>query len=238
MEAKNINFSYEKKQVIYDISLKFDQGITALIGPNGSGKSTILKILSGQIKNYQGIVEYDHKDIKDLSISKKSRLLSYFNQREQIYGLISVRSIFEMSNIQNIDYFKYLDYFDLTDKLDLPFNQLSGGQQQVILVLAVLCEQTPYVYLDEPFNNLDPLYKESLVKLIKNSDQHFFIVDHDLDTLAILADNILLYKDGRIVESGSTEILNEDNLKKVFGTEFKIYQDDSGNKRLIQSLRV
>ncbi|KRK64915.1 hypothetical protein FC72_GL001765 [Companilactobacillus tucceti DSM 20183] len=238
MEAKNINFSYEKKQVIYDISLKFDQGITALIGPNGSGKSTILKILSGQIKNYQGIIEYDHKDIKYLSISKKSRLLSYFNQREQIYGLISVRSIFEMSNIQNIDYFKYLDYFDLTDKLDLPFNQLSGGQQQVILVLAVLCEQTPYVYLDEPFNNLDPLYKESLVKLIKNSDQHFFIVDHDLDTLAILADNILLYKDGRIVESGSTEILNEDNLKKVFGTEFKIYQDDSGNKRLIQSLRV
>lgn len=235
MRAENISYSYEKNQVIADVSIQSEAGVTALIGPNGSGKSTLLKILSGQIKDYQGLVQYQNQDIKKLSISKISQLLSYFNQREQIYGLISVRSILEMSNLKNIDFKKYLDYFDLTDKLDLPFNNLSGGQQQVLLVLAVLIERTPYVYLDEPFNNLDPLYKSKLVNLIRQSkDQKFFIIDHDIDTLAILADRILLYKDGRIFKSGSTQILNEANLKETFGTDFRIYEDDHG-KRLVQS---
>ncbi|MFC6324223.1 ABC transporter ATP-binding protein [Companilactobacillus baiquanensis] len=234
MKADNISYSYEKEQVIKDVSIRFDVGVTTLIGPNGSGKSTLLKILSGQIKNYSGSIEYDGDNIKNLSVSQISRLLSYFNQKEQIYGLISVESIFEMSNLKNIDYTKYLDYFGLTDKLKLPFNQLSGGQQQVILVLAVMVEQTPYVYLDEPFNNLDPLYKAKLVKLIKRSEQNFFIVDHDLDTLSILADRILLYKNGKIVKSGSVELLTENNLKNIFGTEFKIHQDVNGNRRLIQ----
>ncbi|WP_125587750.1 ATP-binding cassette domain-containing protein [Companilactobacillus jidongensis] len=237
MEAKNISYSYDDKLIINNLSVTLpEQGVTSLIGPNGSGKSTLLKIMTGQIQDYQGQVLYQNTNFLNMPIKQRSQLVSYFNQRERVYGLISVRSILDMSNQQNINYMEFVDYFGLSDKLDESFNNLSGGQQQVLLVLSVLIENTNYVFLDEPFNNLDPLYKAKLVNLIRFRKQYqsFFIVDHDIDTLAMLSDWVLLYKDGMIVNGGNTSILDNQNLEYVFNTNFQTYFDGTGNKRLVQ----
>lgn len=237
MEAKNISYSYDDNLIINNLSVTLpNAGVTSLIGPNGSGKSTLLKIMTGQIQDYKGRVLYRNTDFLGMPIKERSQIVSYFNQRERVYGLISVRSILDMSNHQNIDYMEFINYFGLADKLDESFNNLSGGQQQVLLVLAVLIENTNYVFLDEPFNNLDPLYKAKLVNLIRFRKQYqsFFIVDHDIDTLAMLSDWVLLYKDGMIVNGGNTAILNSQNLGYVFNTNFQTYYDGVGNKRLVQ----
>lgn len=237
MEAKNISYSYDDNLIINNLSVTLpNTGVTSLIGPNGSGKSTLLKIMTGQIQDYKGRVLYRNTDFLGMPIKDRSQIVSYFNQRERVYGLISVRSILDMSNHQNIDYMEFINYFGLADKLDESFNNLSGGQQQVLLVLAVLIENTNYVFLDEPFNNLDPLYKAKLVNLIRFRKQYqsFFIVDHDIDTLAMLSDWVLLYKDGMIVNGGNTAILNSQNLGYVFNTNFQTYYDGVGNKRLVQ----
>lgn len=237
MEARNISYSYDDNLIINNLSVALpNAGVTSLIGPNGSGKSTLLKIMTGQIQDYQGQVLYRNTNFLEMPIKQRSQIVSYFNQRERVYGLISVRSILDMSNHQNIDYMEFVNYFGLADKLDESFNNLSGGQQQVLLVLAVLIENTNYVFLDEPFNNLDPLYKAKLVNLIRFRKQYqsFFIVDHDIDTLAMLSDWVLLYKNGMIVNGGSTQILNSQNLGYVFNTNFQTYYDGVGNKRLVQ----
>ncbi|WP_334330190.1 ABC transporter ATP-binding protein [Companilactobacillus sp. HBUAS59699] len=237
MEARNISYSYDDNLIINNLSVALpNAGVTSLIGPNGSGKSTLLKIMTGQIQDYQGQVLYRNTNFLEMPIKQRSQIVSYFNQRERVYGLISVRSILDMSNHQNIDYMEFVNYFGLSDKLDESFNNLSGGQQQVLLVLAVLIENTNYVFLDEPFNNLDPLYKAKLVNLIRFRKQYqsFFIVDHDIDTLAMLSDWVLLYKNGMIVNGGSTQILNSQNLGYVFNTNFQTYYDGVGNKRLVQ----
>lgn len=237
MEARNISYSYDDNLIINNLSVALpERGVTSLIGPNGSGKSTLLKIMTGQIQDYKGQVSYRNTDFLTMPIKQRSQLVSYFNQRERVYGLISVRSILDMSNQQNIDYMEFVNYFGLADKLDESFNNLSGGQQQVLLVLAVLIENTNYVFLDEPFNNLDPLYKAKLVNLIRFRKQYqsFFIVDHDIDTLAMLSDWVLLYKNGMIVNGGDPSILDSRNLGYVFNTNFQTYFDGTGHKRLVQ----
>ncbi|WP_099974085.1 ABC transporter ATP-binding protein [Lactobacillus terrae] len=239
MEAKNISYSYDEKTVIDNLSIELpDKGITSIIGPNGSGKSTLLKILTGQIKDYQGNVFYNDNNLREISIKNRSSIVAYFNQREKIYGSISVQSILDLSNHHDIDYSEYLEYLNLTDKLDVPFNSLSGGQQQVLLIIAVLIESTEYVYLDEPFNNLDPKYKKQVVKLIKDvkNKQSFFIVDHDLDTLAQLSDYVILYNNGSIIKQGkTTDIIQKDSLENTFETEFNFNLDNDGNSRIFQS---
>ncbi|KRK79310.1 ATP-binding cassette domain-containing protein [Companilactobacillus nodensis] len=237
MEARNISYSYDDNLIINNLSVALpERGVTSLIGPNGSGKSTLLKIMTGQIQDYKGQVSYRNTDFLSMPIKQRSQLVSYFNQRERVYGLISVRSILDMSNQQNIDYMEFVNYFGLADKLDESFNNLSGGQQQVLLVLSVLIENTNYVFLDEPFNNLDPLYKAKLVNLIRFRKQYqsFFIVDHDIDTLAMLSDWVLLYKNGMIVNGGDPSILDSRNLGYVFNTNFQTYFDGTGHKRLVQ----
>jgi len=237
MQARNISYSYDDNLIINNLSVALTElGVTSLIGPNGSGKSTLLKIMTGQIQDYKGQVSYRNTDFLSMPIKQRSQLVSYFNQRERVYGLISVRSILDMSNQQNIDYMEFVNYFGLADKLDESFNNLSGGQQQVLLVLSVLIENTNYVFLDEPFNNLDPLYKAKLVNLIRFRKQYqsFFIVDHDIDTLAMLSDWVLLYKNGMIVNGGDPSILDSRNLGYVFNTNFQTYFDGTGHKRLVQ----
>jgi len=237
MQARNISYSYDDNLIINNLSVALpERGVTSLIGPNGSGKSTLLKIMTGQIQDYKGQVSYRNTDFLSMPIKQRSQLVSYFNQRERVYGLISVRSILDMSNQQNIDYMEFVNYFGLADKLDESFNNLSGGQQQVLLVLSVLIENTNYVFLDEPFNNLDPLYKAKLVNLIRFRKQYqsFFIVDHDIDTLAMLSDWVLLYKNGMIVNGGDPSILDSRNLGYVFNTNFQTYFDGTGHKRLVQ----
>ncbi|WP_125565554.1 ABC transporter ATP-binding protein [Companilactobacillus insicii] len=237
MEARNISYSYDDNLIINNLSMTLpSNGVTSLIGPNGSGKSTLLKIMTGQIQDYKGRVLYQNSDFLEMPIKQRSKIVSYFNQRERVYGFISVRSILDMSNQQSIDYMEFVNYFGLADKLDESFNNLSGGQQQVLLVLSVLIENTNYVFLDEPFNNLDPLYKSKLVNLIayRKQYQSFFIVDHDIDTLAMLSDWVLLYKNGMIVNGGNTSILNSQNLGYVFNTNFQTYIDQAGNTRLVQ----
>lgn len=237
MEARNISYSYDDNLIINNLSVALpERGVTSLIGPNGSGKSTLLKIMTGQIQDYKGQVSYRNTDFLSMPIKQRSQLVSYFNQRERVYGLISVRSILDMSNQRNIDYMEFVNYFGLADKLDESFNNLSGGQQQVLLVLSVLIENTNYVFLDEPFNNLDPLYKAKLVNLIRFRKQYqsFFIVDHDIDTLAMLSDWVLLYKNGMIVNGGDPSILDSRNLGYVFNTNFQTYFDGTGHKRLVQ----
>ncbi|MFY0761569.1 ABC transporter ATP-binding protein [Metabacillus dongyingensis] len=245
VEVSKVSKRYGNKNVVEDVSILVEKGkITSFIGPNGAGKSTLLSMVSRLIKKDTGQVFIDGTDIgewKSNDLAKKISILkqsNHLNIRLTIRDLVSFgRFPYSQGNLTKED-MKHVDeaiqYMELQDMQDKYLDQLSGGQQQRAFIAMVIAQNTEYILLDEPLNNLDMKHSVQIMKvlrrLVDELGKTVVIVIHDINFASCYSDFIVALKNGKIVKEGPVEeIITSPVLKEIYEMDIDI-QTINGNR--------
>ncbi len=231
LEYKNISYQIADKQILDNINFKLEAGkITAILGSNGSGKSSLIKLLLKNKREYSGEITISGKPFiktSDISILMQSTIIpDHFTVYDFMkYSLIGSRSILSKittKDAQQID--SYLDKCDSLQFKDKLISNLSGGERQRLIISSALLNNPKLLILDEPTTFLDIKYQTIILNLIKELNRceqmTILIVIHDLNHGLRLADNVILLKQGKIIEDKLTTEISEDDLKQAFDIEF------------------
>jgi iron complex transport system ATP-binding protein len=235
LKLKDLKFSYNSHPFLEDITLKVDSGeILGLLGPNGSGKTTMLKCINKILNPDKGEVFINNRNLKSIGLREMATFLSYVPQSTHSSFALTV---FEMVLLGRRPYvrwkvseydeeivFKMLKLVKLDSLAFRIFSELSGGEKQKVLLARALCQEPKILLLDEPTSNLDLKHQFEILKLIEGlvRDKGLSVVMaiHDLNLALRFSDKIALLKEGRIYAAGDVNrILNEENIKKVFGVK-------------------
>lgn len=238
IEVENINKKYLGKKALDNVSINIEKGkLTSLIGPNGSGKSTLLSIISRIIKMDNGSVKIEGKDLtdwKDTDLAKKISILrqsNNINVRLKIEELVSFGRFPYCNGVLEKEDKKFIDdainYMELSDIREKYLDELSGGQRQRAYIAMVIAQDTEYILLDEPLNNLDMKHSVHMMKVLRQLTDELnktvIIVMHDINFASCYSDNIVVLKDGKIIKSKSTEeIIDKAFLEDVYEINFDI----------------
>lgn len=244
IEVKNLNQSYNSgaTKTLDDVSLVVKENtITALVGANGAGKSTLLGAMSNLIQTMSGTVLLDGVDIRKIKASEVAKKIAFLKQTQQLSIRITVNDLVEFGRfphckgrLKDIDKQKVdeaLDYMMIGDLRDRFLDELSGGQRQRAFIAMILAQDTPYIFLDEPLNNLDIKYSVEMMKIVKKLvtelGKTIVIVMHDINFASAYAGHIVAMKDGRILNEGTPErMITTEVLDPVFDHDFHIANHD------------
>ncbi len=238
IEIDNVSKKYQTIPVLKNVNATISQGgVTAIIGPNGAGKSTLLSIISRLLLADEGQVKIQNMDVVNTPSDKLATYLSVLRQENRFTSRLTV---FELVGFGRYPYSKgrlnkddlvyinrALEFLNLTEYKDRFLDELSGGQRQRAYVAMVLCQDTEYVLLDEPLNNLDMKHAVTMMKQLRRAADELgktiVIVIHDINFASVYSDYILAMKDGQLVYQGSPKkIMNSAILEEIFDTPVKI----------------
>lgn len=238
VDIKGVFKTYNDKKVIDDVSLTIPKGkITSFIGPNGAGKSTLISMVSRLIAKDEGIITIDGEDITKSKDSELARKISILKQSNSMNVKLTVRELisfgrfpYSKGNLKRDDWKKVdeaIAYMELQDIQDKYLDELSGGQRQRAFIAMVLAQDTEYILLDEPLNNLDMRHAvqimQTLRRLCDELGKTIVIVIHDINFASCYSDNIVALKDGRVVKQGHTcDVIDSCVLKEIYDMDIEI----------------
>lgn len=203
-----------------DINTSCKEGeITALIGPSGCGKTTLMKLINRLNPLTSGTIYVDGQDISKVEPVNLRRSIGYVIQNVGLFPNMNIaKNIAVVPNLLKWDQNRIdkrvdelLEMVSLDPKIyrERYPSELSGGQQQRVGVIRALAAEPSVILMDEPFSALDPISREQLqdelIRLQKEIKKTIVFVTHDMDEAIKIADNILLMRDGEIIQSGSPE---------------------------------
>ena len=233
LKIQNLSVSYGPRLVLHDISLDVQSGeVLALIGPNGAGKSTLIRAVSGVVP-YQGQVSTNGDNFASLSTIQRAR---YVATVPQAVALPPAYTVWETVLFGRTPHLGFLGQPSQKDEeiarqalqrvSALPFadrrvGELSGGEQQRILLARALCQSTPILLLDEPTAHLDLQYQVGLLELVHElahrDNLAVLIALHDLNLAAHYADRIALIVAGRIKALGKPkDVLQAELIQEAY----------------------
>ncbi|CAI6080866.1 Petrobactin import ATP-binding protein YclP [Paenibacillus sp. JJ-100] len=242
VEVRNVTKQYGGVRVVDDVSLNIPKGkITSFIGPNGAGKSTLLSMITRLIGKDAGQVLIEGKEIESWKNKDLSRKLSVLKQSNHINIRLTVEDLVAFGRFpysqgrltaedrQSIQ--EAIDYMELSPFRKKYLDELSGGQRQRAYIAMVIAQNTEYILLDEPLNNLDMKHSVQIMKVLRNMvdelGKTIVIVIHDINFASCYSDYIVALKDGRIVKEGKTEdIINTDVLQEVYDMHIPVHVID------------
>lgn len=245
IEVKNLVKMYGNKKVVNDVSLNIEKGkITSFIGPNGAGKSTVLSMISRIMNKDEGSITIDGLNIEKYDNKELSKKISILKQSNNINVRLTIREIVSFGrypycegrlkeeDIKYVD--EAIEYMELKDIEDKYLDELSGGQRQRAYIAMVIAQNTEYILLDEPLNNLDMKHSVAMMKvlrkLVDELNKTVVIVLHDINFASVYSDNIVILKNGEVVKDDRTEsIINKETLEYVYEINFDI-KDINGSK--------
>ncbi|OYD81186.1 iron ABC transporter ATP-binding protein [Azospirillum brasilense] len=241
IDVKNIKKSYNGTVVVDGVSLSLPAGgVISLIGPNGAGKSTLLSIVSRLLPMTSGTVTVDGLDVTTTPGEVLARRLSILRQDNQIMSRLTVEDLVafgryphskgRLTEADREHIAKALRYLDLEPLSGRFLDELSGGQRQRAFIAMVLCQDTEYILLDEPLNNLDVKHAVAMMKLFRRTADEFgktiVLVLHDINFASCYSDRIVAMRDGRVVHQGPPEvIITPDVIRDVYGVEAQVMEN-------------
>ena len=218
-------------------------GVTALVGPNGAGKSTLLTMVGRLLGIDEGAIEVAGYDIASTASKDLAKILSVLRQENHFITRLTVRQLvgfgrfpYSKGRLTRLDEQKIseaIDFLNLDDLEDRYLDQLSGGQRQRAYVAMVLAQDTEYVLLDEPLNNLDMRHSVQMMGRLRDAARELgrtvVVVLHDINFAAHYADHIIAMKEGAVVEAGPVaRIMDGEVLTRVFDTPVQVVEGPTG----------
>lgn len=235
--------TYDKVEIgPIDIEIP-NAGLTSLIGPNGAGKSTTLLMIGRLLNLDEGQIKVAELDVSKSKSEDLAKLLTILRQENHFVTRLTVRQLVGFGRFPHSKgrltkedeeiISKYIDFLELTELENRYLDELSGGQRQRAYVAMVLTQETEYVLLDEPLNNLDVARSVQMMEHLKHAANEFgrtiITVMHDINFAAKYSDRICAMKDGRITAFGSVEqIMRPDILTNIFETSIEIIDGPHG----------
>jgi len=240
VEVQSISKSYGLKAVVDDVSVNIQKGkITSFIGPNGAGKSTLLSIISRLMSADTGEVLIDGQKVHETKNRDLAKKIAILKQSNHLSLRLSVRDLvafgrfpYSQGKLTKEDHV-YIDeairYMELEELQDRYLDQLSGGQKQRAFIAMTIAQDTDYILLDEPLNNLDMKHSVQIMKVLRrladDLGKTVLIVIHDINFASVYSDYIVALKDGKIEAQGTVnEIITSLTLKQVYGMDMSIQE--------------
>ena len=218
-------------------------GLTSLIGPNGAGKSTALLMIGRLLNMDEGQIMVASMDVAQSKSEDLAKVLTILRQENHFVTRLTVRQLagfgrfpYSKGRLTAEDesiISKYIDFLDLTELENRYLDELSGGQRQRAYVAMVLCQETEYVLLAEPLNNLDVARSVQMMRHLRHAADEFgrtiLTVMHDINFAAKYSDRICAMKHGKIAAFGTVEeIMNAELLTEIFETGIDIIEGPDG----------
>jgi len=238
VEVKRVTKQYGQKNVVENVTANIKKGnITSFIGPNGAGKSTLLSMISRLVKKDSGEIIIEGKEVSECKTNELAKKISILKQSNNIDIRITIKDLvcfgrfpYSQGRLTREDrehVNRALHYMRLEEIQDKYIDQLSGGQLQRAYIAMVLAQDTEYILLDEPLNNLDMKHSVEIMKALRNMvddlNKTVVIVLHDINFASFYSDYIIALKDGKIVKEGRTdEIMTSSVLKDVYDMDIQI----------------
>ncbi len=234
----DLSFNYAGHTVLKDVEFQVDAGeVLSIVGPNGSGKSTLLKCINRILKTKQNTVLIDGKDTSKINYKELSKLIGYVPQSSSSTFSFTVFDVVLMGRRPYINWnlserdseivAEVLEYLGIGELAMRPFNELSGGEQQKVVIARALAQQPKTLLLDEPTSSLDIRHQLEILCMVRSltqNEEHSVVVTmHDLNLASRFSDRMLMLKKGEIYACGTPkEVLTEDNIRAVYGIESKV----------------
>lgn len=236
----HVSLQYGAARILKDVSLTIPKGgITALIGPNGAGKSSLLGLIARLQPLQTGAISIDDLPIASTPSRELAKKLAILRQDNQVASRLTVKELVGFGRFPHnrghqtqedremIE--EALKLFDLSDLSGRFLETLSGGQRQRALVAMAFCQDTDYLLLDEPLNNLDMYFARELMQsLRKIADQDrktIIIVLHDINYASGFADRMIAMRAGEIVADGAPQaLMTSETLEAIYGFAIPVAQ--------------
>lgn len=253
LEVKQIECSYGTHVVLRGINLELRPGeLVALIGPNGAGKSTLLRAISGFLPLQAGSVCVDDQNIGRLSEGQRARKIAVVPQARNLPPAFTAHEVVALGRTPYLNWLGQISASDeglieeamrQTDTLDLAnrmVGELSGGEQQRLLLARALVQQTPYLLLDEPTTHLDLQFQIGIMEHVQTmahptSGQQLvravLVAVHDLNLALEFADRVALLVAGQIVRCDRpSEVLQPERMSQVYNIPLTLLRDPSNGQ--------
>ncbi|NOH51526.1 ATP-binding cassette domain-containing protein [Vibrio coralliilyticus] len=240
IKLQNLTKLFGQSKVVDDASAEFEKGkVTSIIGPNGAGKSTLLSMASRLIDKDGGRVFIDCRSLSEWDTKELAKRLAVLRQSNNITMRFTVREMvsfgrfpYSQGKLTEVDQLvidKSISYLDLSDIQNKYLDELSGGQRQLAFIAMVMAQDTDYVFLDEPLNNLDIKHSLQIMRnvgrLAHEMNKAVVVVIHDINFAACYSDRIIALKKGRVVAQGPvSEVIQSDILESIYETPFNVIE--------------
>ena len=240
MFVKELLKKYNGKTMVDGVSFELPKGkVISLIGPNGAGKSTVMGMISRLIAQDDGSVDFEGKDMSKWKSRDLARRLAILTQSNHVQMKLTVRELVAFGRFpysgnritaedeEIIE--KAIAYMELEEFEDRFIDELSGGQRQRAYIAMVIAQDTEYVLLDEPTNNLDIYHATNMMKIVRRLCDELgktvILVLHEINYAAFYSDYICAFVDGKISKFGTVEeVMTKENLSEIYRVDFEILE--------------
>ena len=238
LKVNNLSVFYKRKKILNDINLLLKEGeVIGLLGPNGAGKTTFFQSIVGLHKVEHGSIKLNNSNITNLPIFKRAKLgLNYLPQETSIFRGLSVEqnisSIIQINSKLNKrddnDFLnELLNDFSLDHVRNASALTLSGGEKRRVEIARALAAKPKFLLLDEPLAGIDPIALidiKNIIYKLKEKNIGILITDHNVRETLETVDRSYILNDGKIIASGSSkELLEDNNVRRVYlGDKFKL----------------
>ncbi|HEY5040266.1 MAG TPA: ABC transporter ATP-binding protein [bacterium] len=238
-DLQNLSFRYptHSQFELRHLNLSIDAGtLVGFLGPNGAGKSTLLKLVAGLLSPQEGQVLWNTKPLENSSPRERGKKIAYVSQATHFAFPLTVWEIVEMGRYPYLGRFqpmsredkavceRALELCDAMEFRDRPYDELSGGEKQRVLLASALSQTPEVLFLDEPTLSLDLSHQillfEIIQKLHREEGLTVVVATHELNLAARFLNRLVLMKEGKVVADGTPrKILTEKNIRAVHGVE-------------------
>jgi iron complex transport system ATP-binding protein len=253
LTINNLSFNYSSIPILKEINLEIGMGeVLSIVGPNGSGKSTLLKCINRILKPKQDAILIDGQDTRKLNLRELSRLMGYVPQSSTNSFPFTVFDVVMMGRKPYIHWSigehdneivaQMLDFFGIGHLAMRHFNELSGGEQQKVIIARALAQQPKLMLLDEPTSALDIRHQLEILCILKSlaqsKERSVIVTMHDLNLASRFSDRILMLKKGEIYALGTPEaVLTEKNIEEVYGIQANVSTSVVGKPQVTPIIR-
>ncbi|MEB7503567.1 ABC transporter ATP-binding protein [Arthrobacter koreensis] len=245
IQVTGVTKQYAGNTVVDEVSCHIKEGgVTSIIGPNGAGKSTLLSIISRLLKADTGSVTVDGLDVSSAPGKDLARKMAILRQDNHLTVRLTVRDLVGFGRYphnggratslcrEKIE--QAMTFLDLTELADRFVDELSGGQRQRAFIAMVLAQDTDYLLLDEPLNNLDMKHSVEMMRLLRRLTDELgktvVLVIHDINFASCYSDDIIAMADGKLLHQGPpSTIMQPEVLKDIYEIDIRI-EEIEGNR--------
>ena len=253
LSIDDVTIRYEAREVLRHISLDVQPGeVLALIGPNGVGKSTLIHAISGNLKPMGGRILINGRDLRQLPIAQRARSIAVVPQAVRLPESFTVFDTVLMGRTPYLGWlgregeldrsavWAALDRTSTRELADRLIGELSGGEQQRVMIARALAQSARILLLDEPTAHLDLKHQAGVLSLVCDlaHDEKYavLIALHDLNLAAQYADRVVLLSNGTVVAIGTPEaVLTEVNLSPAYGLRITVYEHPAHGAPLVHA---
>jgi iron complex transport system ATP-binding protein len=242
LKIKDLEFKYPSVPVLKNICMELSSGeILAIVGKNGAGKSTLLKCINRILESQNGSILIDEKEATKMKRKDIAKKIAYLPQRTSHTFPITVFDIVLMGRYPHLNWHsnendekqvsEVLEMLKLESLALRDFNEISGGQQQKVLIARALAQEANILLLDEPTSDLDIRHQlevmEITQKLVWEKNISAIVAIHDLNLASRYAERVIMLSRGIIFAAGSpSSVFTPENIAKVYGVEASVTEKE------------